>query len=283
MTPGQGMKNNLLEREALIVAGIDIGAATTKAVILGGNNKVLSSSIAPTGHSVAQAGELVLSEALEEAALSFDDLQYIVSIGYGRRSISFSNKAVSEIICHATGVNSIMPQARTIIDIGGQDSKVIGLEESGNVVNFGMNDKCAAGTGRFLEVMASVLHVEIAEMGPESLNSKEPCQISSTCTVFAESEMVSLRSEGRSRVDLLAGIHKAVAHRVVIMGKQVGFRKDVVFTGGVAKNVGVKKALEAEIGLELLVPEEPQIMGALGAAILAEAEVGKEVKKQEGR
>jgi len=252
-----------LEQKLLIVAGVDIGAATVKAVILDGS-KVLSFSIMPTGHSVTQAGESVIRKALENGGLSFNDLEYIVSTGYGRRAVSFTNKAVTEIICHAAGVSSVISQARTIIDIGGQDSKVIGLDDNGNVANFVMNDKCAAGTGRFLEVMAKVLDVEIGEMGPISLMSKDPCKISSTCTIFAESEMVSLRAEGRSREDLLAGVHKAMSRRVAIMGKSVGFRKEVVFTGGVAKNVGIKKALEDEIGLEILIPEEPQITGALG-------------------
>jgi len=263
-----------LEQKLLIVAGVDIGAATVKAVILDGS-KVLSFSIMPTGHSVTQAGESVIRKALENGGLSFNDLEYIVSTGYGRRAVSFTNKAVTEIICHAAGVSSVISQARTIIDIGGQDSKVIGLDDNGNVANFVMNDKCAAGTGRFLEVMAKVLDVEIGEMGPISLMSKDPCQMSSTCTIFAESEMVSLRAEGRSREDLLAGVHKAMSRRVAIMGKSVGFRKEVVFTGGVAKNVGIKKALEDEIGLEILIPEEPQITGALGAAILAKAELSK--------
>lgn len=263
-----------MEQKLLIVAGVDIGAATVKAVILDGS-KVLSFSIMPTGHSVTQAGESVIRKALENGGLSFNDLEYIVSTGYGRRAVSFTNKAVTEIICHAAGVSSVISQARTIIDIGGQDSKVIGLDDNGNVANFVMNDKCAAGTGRFLEVMAKVLDVEIGEMGPISLMSKDPCQMSSTCTIFAESEMVSLRAEGRSREDLLAGVHKAMSRRVAIMGKSVGFRKEVVFTGGVAKNVGIKKALEDEIGLEILIPEEPQITGALGAAILAKAELSK--------
>lgn len=255
------------------VAGVDIGAATAKTVILK-DGEVISSSIIPTGPNVARAAEAVTREALEKAELSIDDLEYVISTGYGRRAVSFANKVLTEIICHAAGVSSTMPQTRTIIDIGGQDSKVIGLDDNtGNVINFVMNDKCAAGTGRFLEVMASVLDVEIGEMGNISLLSKDPCQISSTCTVFAESEMVSLRAEGRSREDLLAGIHKAMAHRVAIMGKPVGFKEDVVFTGGVAKNVAMKKALEGEIGLEILVPAEPQIMGALGAAILARAEL----------
>ena len=263
-----------MEQGLSIVAGIDIGAATAKAVILK-SNEPLSFSVIPTGFSVARAAEVVIQEALNKSGLSLAELKYVVSTGYGRRAVSFANKALTEIICHAAGVSSMLPRARTIIDIGGQDSKVIGLDDNGKVSNFVMNDKCAAGTGRFLEVMARVLEVDINEMGPMSLLGKEPCQISSTCTVFAESEMVSLRAEGKSREDIIAGIHRAMAHRIAIMGSSVGFRKDVVFTGGVAKNIGMKRALEDEIGSEIRTPEEPQIMGALGAAVLAKAELGK--------
>lgn len=266
-----------MEQEPLILAGIDIGAATAKAVILS-TDKILSFSIMPTGSNVTKIAEVVIKRALAKAALSIGNVDYVISTGYGRRSVLFAHKAVTEIICHAEGVGSLMPEARTVIDIGGQDSKVIGLDDNGNVTNFVMNDKCAAGTGRFLEVMARVLEVDINEMGPISLRSKNPCQISSTCTVFAESEMVSLRAEGKGHGDLIAGIHKAIAHRVAIMGKPIGFKKDVVFTGGVAKNVGMKKAMEDEIGMEILIPEEPQIMGALGAAILAGFELNKLIK-----
>ena len=256
----------------MIVAGVDIGAATAKAVILS-NGNVFSFSIIPTGHSVRQAVDSVLGKVLDNAGVSFNDLEHIIATGYGRRAVSFANKTVTEIICHAAGATSIFPKTRTIIDIGGQDSKVIGVNDKSGVNNFVMNDKCAAGTGRFLEVMAKVLEVEIDKMGSISLKSNNPCSISSTCAVFAESEMVSLRAEGRSREDLLAGIHKSMAHRVVIMGKSVGFKKDIVFTGGVAKNSGMKEMLEKEIESEILVPEEPQIMGALGAAILARAQI----------
>jgi predicted CoA-substrate-specific enzyme activase len=260
--------------KSLLVAGIDIGAATAKAAILR-SSEMLSFSIIPTGHSVVLAGEIVLKSALEKARLSFNDLQRIISTGYGRRAVSCADKALTEIICHAAGVNSIFPQARTIIDIGGQDSKAIGIDKNGSVVDFIMNDKCAAGTGRFLEVMAGVLNLKIDEIGPISLNGKNPCKISSTCTIFAESEIISLRAEGKSREDLLAGINKSMSHRVAIMGKPVGFKKDIVFTGGVAKNIGIVKAMEEEIESKILIPEEPQIMGALGAAILAKTDLLK--------
>jgi predicted CoA-substrate-specific enzyme activase len=266
-----------VEEEPLNVAGIDIGAATAKAVLLS-SNSMLSFATIPTGHSVAQAGETVLREALENAGLSLDNIEYLISTGYGRRAFSPANRVVTEITCHAAGVSSAMPQARTIIDIGGQDSKVIGLDDGGNVINFVMNDKCAAGTGRFLEVMAGVLNARIDEIGAISLRGTKPCRIGSTCTVFAESEMISLRAQGESRENMFAGIHKAMAHRVAVMGKSVGFKREVVFTGGVAKNVAMKKALEDEIASPILIPEEPQIMGAIGAAILAQADLEKSRK-----
>jgi len=259
----------------MITAGVDVGAATAKTAIIS-DGKILSYAVIPTGDSVARAAERVTRAALEQAGLSMADLSFVISTGYGRNGVSFANKTASEIICHAKGVNLLMPSARTVIDIGGQDSKVIGVRENGTVSDFVMNDKCAAGTGRFLEVMAGVLGLDIEEMGPISCTSKEPCPISNTCTIFAETEMVSLRAEGRTREDLVAGIHKAVASRVVVMGKTVGYREQVVFTGGVAKNTGVKNSLEAGIGLPILIPEEPQIMGALGAALLAKAELSRQ-------
>lgn len=257
----------------MITAGVDVGAATAKTVIVA-DGVITSHAIAPTGDSVARAAKEVTEAALELAGLSMADLGFIISTGYGRKGVAFANRAASEIICHAKGVNLLIPAARTVIDIGGQDSKVIGVREDGTVSDFVMNDKCAAGTGRFLEVMAGVLGLAIGEMGPISLTSEEPCTISSTCTIFAETEMVSLRADGRTREDLVAGIHKAVASRVAVMGRTVGYGEQVVFTGGVAKNAGVKKALEAGIGLTVMVPDEPQIIGALGAALLAEAELG---------
>jgi predicted CoA-substrate-specific enzyme activase len=262
----------------MLVAGVDVGAATAKTVIVS-DGKVVGQAIIPTGDRIVVAAEKVTRLALEKAGMwrdKFDfkaDFDYVISTGYGRHSVPFANKAVTEIICHAQGAHFLLPGTRTIIDIGGQDSKAIGLDEKGNVINFVMNDKCAAGTGRFLEVMAQVLGVTIEELGPIALTSKNPCQISSTCTIFAESEMVSLRAEGKLREDLIAGIVRAVSSRVAVMGKTVGFKSDVVFTGGVAKNIGVKEALEEEIKMEIIVPEEPQTMGALGAALLAKAEL----------
>jgi predicted CoA-substrate-specific enzyme activase len=209
--------------------------------------------------------------------ISVDDLNYVVSTGYARSSIGFADKTVTEIICHAKGAHFVIPSTRFIIDMGGQDSKAIEVDAEGNVTNFVMNDKCAAGTGRFLEVMAQVLEAEsVAMMGPLALESKAPCTISSTCTVFAETEVVVLRADGKDRKDLIAGVHKAISARVAAMASGMSFRPKAVFTGGVAKNVGVKKFLEEEIGIELLVPDEPQIIGALGAALVAQREMLKQ-------
>jgi predicted CoA-substrate-specific enzyme activase len=258
----------------LLVGGIDVGAATAKAVIIR-NGKISSYAVIPTGFDVIKASKEVTNLACEKINRSIDELEFVVSTGYARNAVPFTNKTITEITCHAKGVHFLLPEARTIIDIGGQDSKVIRINESGNVVNFTMNDKCAAGTGRFLEVMARVLELDISEMGPISLNSSNPCQMSSTCTVFAETEVVSLRAQGKSREDLVGGIHKAVALRVLAMGRMVGYEKQVVLTGGVAKNIAVKKFLEDGIKMEIIIPEEPQITGALGGALFAEAEFNK--------
>jgi predicted CoA-substrate-specific enzyme activase len=259
----------------MLFAGVDVGAATAKAVIIDENAVLIGFSIIPTGYDVAEAANEVTAKVLDRAGIVRDDLACVISTGYGRNAVKFSNKAITEIICHAKGVHWTSSQARTVIDIGGQDSKVIGIGAEGIVRNFAMNDKCAAGTGRFLEVMAGILDVDISDMGPISMKSLSPCSITSTCTVFAESEMVSLRAQGRVREDIIAGIHEAMSHRVAIMGSSVGFERSVFFTGGVAKNIGVKKALEEEIGREISIPDEPQIMGALGAALLAKSEVEK--------
>ena len=254
--------------DTVIVAGIDIGAATAKAVVFK-ENTILSSCVIPTGESVVRSAESVMQRVLDPVNLLLSEIDYIIATGYGRRAVSFAHEAITEISCHAKGVSFLFSDARSVIDIGGQDSKVIEIDETGNIANFSMNDKCAAGTGRFLEVMARVLNADIEDIGRLALKGDSPCQISNTCTVFAESEMVALRAEGHSRENILAGIHSAMAHRVAIMGNSMGFRNKVIFTGGVAKNIGMKKALEDRIGKEIFVPEDPQIIGALGAAILA--------------
>lgn len=222
-----------------------------------------------TGISAVSAGEQAIEEAVKKAGYAMDDLAYIVTTGYGRRAVSFGQEAITEITCHSVGAKWLIPTVRVVIDIGGQDSKVIELDEIGNVANFVMNDKCAAGTGRFLEVIASALEIGLENLATFSLNSNRPSNIDSTCTVFAESEVISLRAQKEPTENIIAGIHKSIARRVAAMGSASWYRDSVVLTGGVGKNTAVKKALEEQIRRGIIVPEEPQIVGALGAALIA--------------
>jgi predicted CoA-substrate-specific enzyme activase len=251
-----------------IFAGVDVGAGTSKAVIVS-DDKVLAQHVRPTGNDVTRSAVEAMEGALGIAKLELQDISYVVSTGSGRRKVQFANDSMSEIICCAIGVKYTHPPTHTIMDIGCQDSKVIGLDDEGSVKQFTMNDRCAAGTGRFLEVLSHALEVELNEIGNLSLLGKDPCVISSTCTVFAESEVVSYRAQGRKIEDILAGLHQAIAKRVVIQGSSVGYRPDVVFTGGVARNIGVRKVFDEMLGLHIILPEEPQTITALGAAILA--------------
>jgi len=260
-------------------AGIDIGSVSTKAVLIDKEGEILAFSLIPTGYDRRQSGAEALKLALDKSGKSKKDIERIVSTGYGRRAFE-SDKALPEIICHARGTRALFPEARTIIDIGGQDSKVIQLDEAGMVLRFEMNDKCAAGTGRFLEVLTErILNLPIEELGPLALKSKDPCTLSSVCTVFAESEVLSLLSEHKAREDIAYGISKAIARRVVGMGAggQINYNEPIVFSGGVARNVGVVKAIEEELGKKVIVPPEPQITAALGAAIFAQ-EHGQQAK-----
>ena len=253
-------------------AGIDIGSVTTKAVIVNEQEEILAFTLILTSYDRQKSGADVLELALQKSGKAGDDIKYIVSTGYGRRAFTSSNKVLPEIICHAKGTKLLFPAARTIIDIGGQDSKVIELDEDGGVIRFEMNDKCAAGTGRFLEVLTErILDITIEELGPLSLKSKDPCTLTSVCTVFAESEIISLLSEDKAKEDIAYGMSRAIAKRVIGMGAggQVHYREPIVFSGGVAKNIGVVKAIEEELGKRVATLEEPQITAALGAAIFA--------------
>ena len=248
--------------------GVDIGAVSAKAVLLR-DAGIVAYEVLDTGSNIEKIADKIVQKVLGNAKIDFDDLKGIVATGYGRISVPFANKRITEITCHARGVHYLISEGRTIIDIGGQDSKGIRVDEEGNVIDFVMNDKCAAGTGRFLEVMAKALELKIDDLGSISMESKSPCQISSICTVFAESEVVSLRAEGKAREDIIAGIHKSIASRIGAMIHQIGKEEIVVLTGGVAKNKGVLEALESELKLSIRIPENPQITGALGAALIA--------------
>jgi predicted CoA-substrate-specific enzyme activase len=252
--------------------GVDIGAVSAKAVLLR-DDVILAYEVLDTGSNIGRIADKVVKKVLEKARIDFNDLNGIVATGYGRISVPFADKKVTEITCHARGVHHLIPEVRTIIDIGGQDSKGIRVDEAGNVIDFVMNDKCAAGTGRFLEVMSKALELKIGDLGSISLESKETCQISSVCTVFAESEVVSLRAEGKAREDIIAGIHKSIASRIGAMISQIGKEEIVVLTGGVAKNKGVVKTMENELKTSVSIPDNPQITGALGAALLARGQI----------
>jgi predicted CoA-substrate-specific enzyme activase len=249
----------------MISVGIDAGSATTKAVLVKDDGSTVH-SIRPTKFDFVSAAEKVYEDVLGIAGIDRKEVDHVYSTGYGRNSINFADKSISEITAHAKGVHHIYPDVEGIIDIGGQDSKVISVN-NGKVTDFLMNDKCAAGTGKFLEYTARALEVPIEELGKMALDSKSPASISSMCTVFAESEVISLRAKGYSKEDISAGLVESIARRVAVMARQIGLKENVAFVGGVAKNAGIKAALENELGISLYVLPEPQITGALGAAL----------------
>ncbi len=249
-------------------AGIDIGSITAKAAIVE-DGEILGTKIIFTGYNAEAAGLKVYENLLSESGLDTSSISKIVSTGYGRNSVKFADKTFTEIMAHAAGAYFLNPKIRTIIDIGGQDSKAMALDERGKVRNFVMNDKCAAGTGRFLEVMARALEVNLDEFGAMSLQSKQPSKISSLCTVFAESEVISLIARGEKRQDIIAGIHESIAARVSSMLARVGISEPVMITGGVARNAGVVDALTRKLGVKIAVSSYAQVNGAIGAAVLA--------------
>ncbi len=249
--------------------GIDVGSLTTDTVILDDRRRIVAYDISPTGANSKVAGESSFRHALDRAEISVKQIACAVSTGYGRVSLEFADKAVTEITCHGRGAHHLFPDTRTIVDIGGQDSKVIKLGSGGKVVDFSMNDKCAAGTGRFLEVMAKALEVDLEKMGPLSMRSTEQIAISSMCTVFAESEVISLVAQAKPKEDIINGIHKSICNRISSLMDRVGIESEVTMTGGVAKNTGIVENIRQKVDGRINVPEEPQIVGALGAALIA--------------
>ena len=261
-------------------AGIDLGSTMTKVVILDKEDRICASVISHTGAEHRRLANRVMEEALKQANLSFDDISYVIATGYGRINVPFADRQITELTCHAKGVVSLLPTVRLAIDIGGQDAK--GLKINGDkLVDFVMNDRCAAGTGRFLEVLAAALGLRVEDLGNISLKSTRKLAISSTCTVFARQEVVSHISEGALLEDVVAGLHDAIASRVARMVKRLKIEPDVVFTGGVAMNSGVVKALEENLGCKVFVPEEPLLSGALGAALLGKELTLKALAKGE--
>ena len=253
----------------MYVMGIDSGSTSTNAVIMDGDRKIVASAVVRTGAKSGESAQRILDEVLSEAGLKREDISWIVSTGYGRVSIPFADENVTEISCHGRGAHYFNPAVRTILDIGGQDSKAIRLNEKGEVADFVMNDKCAAGTGRFLEMIARSLEVDVDELGSIALQSKEDIEITSMCSVFAESEVISLIANNREKTDIANGICRAVANKSYSLLKRVGLEAEFMMTGGVAKNAGVVRAVEEKLGTKLYICPEPEIVGAAGAALYA--------------
>ncbi|MDO4573299.1 MAG: acyl-CoA dehydratase activase [Clostridia bacterium] len=252
-----------------VFAGVDVGSTTTKIVLMDGNGAIVGSRLGPTGAEHRSRSREVLQAACGEAGLSIEDVDYCVATGYGRINVPYADRQITEITCHARGVLHFFPDARSLIDIGGQDCKGVSIR-GGKVDNFIMNDKCAAGCGRYLEVLAKTLHLTIDELGDTALRSGSPAEISSTCTVFAEQEMVGKIAAGYPVEDVVAGVCEAISRRVYGLVMRIQIQPETVFTGGGAKNAGIRAFLERQLGYGLKIPPvDPQLVGGVGAAIFA--------------
>jgi predicted CoA-substrate-specific enzyme activase len=250
-------------------AGVDVGSTQTKAVIVDGAGRVVARTLIATGANVTRAGENAFRQALEAAGLPREAVGYVVGTGYGRYKVTFGDAQITEITCHARGAHAAFPATRTVIDMGGQDTKAIKIGPDGAVVDFSMNDKCAAGTGRFLSAAADVTGVSLDDIGPRSLEATAPVRLTSVCTVFVESDILSYLAQKKTIEDILGGVHKAIATRTMALVRRVGVEDEVTFTGGVSRNLGMVRALEAVLGRPLNVSADGHYMGALGAALFA--------------
>ncbi len=248
-------------------AGVDVGSTQTKAVIIDEDKNIVGRSLIDTGANVVAAAQNAFDLALKDAKVRDVEVEYVIGTGYGRYRVTFGNAQVTEISCHGRGAAQMFPETRTVVDMGGQDTKAIRVNEKGEIDDFCMNDKCAAGTGRFLGAAAAALDIPLSELGERSLQSEKPTRISTTCTVFAESEVVGWRGKGKKLEDILWGVHKSIASRSVALLRRVGIDGQITFTGGVSKNIGMIKALEERLECKLNVSEDCHYMGALGAAL----------------
>ncbi len=262
-------KKRLGGQGTMYVMGVDSGSTSTNAVIMDQDRNMKAFAVVRTGAKSGESANKILKEILDKAGLKREDIAWIVSTGYGRVSIPFADETVTEISCHGRGAHYFNPKIRTILDIGGQDSKGIKLSEEGEVIDFVMNDKCAAGTGRFLEMIARSLEIEIQDLGPIALQSTEDIEITSMCSVFAESEVISLIANNKEKADIANGICRSIANKSYSLLKRVGMEGDYMMTGGVAKNEGVVRAVEEKIGAKLYICPEPEIVGATGACLYA--------------
>ena len=253
----------------VVGAGVDVGSTQTKAVIMDSARRIVARALITTGANVSRAGERAFVAACETAGLPREAVGYVVGTGYGRYKVTFGDAQITEITCHARGAHFLFPETRTVIDMGGQDTKAIRVNPDGSVVDFSMNDKCAAGTGRFLSAAADVTGIGLDEIGPASLKATAPVRLTSVCTVFVESDIMSYLAQRKTVEDILGGVHKAIATRTMALVRRVGVEDEVTFTGGVSRNVGMVRALEGVLGRPLNVSPEGHFMGALGAALFA--------------
>jgi predicted CoA-substrate-specific enzyme activase len=250
-------------------AGVDVGSTQTKAIILDEDRKIVGRSLIDTGANVTVAAERSFLAALENGGIPDEQVEYVVGTGYGRYRVTFGNTQVTEISCHGRGAVHMFPGTRTVVDMGGQDTKAIRVSPTGEIIDFCMNDKCAAGTGRFLGAASSALGIPLDELGPTALRAERGVRISTTCTVFAESEVLSWLGKGKKIEDILRGVHQSIAARSIGLLRRVGVENEVTFTGGVARNVGMVRALEEGLDVKLNVNEDSHFMGALGASLFA--------------
>ena len=250
-------------------AGVDVGSTQSKAAIVDEEGNLVATALDDTGANVVQAAEKVYQQALQAAKLREEEVDYVIGTGYGRYKVTFGNAQVTEISCHGRGAVKMFPETRTVIDMGGQDTKAISVSPAGEINDFCMNDKCAAGTGRFLGAAAMALDLSLDDLGPTALKSDKPVRISTTCTVFAESEVLSWLGKGKKLPDILWGVHQSIATRTIGLVRRVGLEEKITFTGGVTRNVAMVKALEDRLGIRLNVNEQAHYMGALGAALFA--------------
>jgi (R)-2-hydroxyacyl-CoA dehydratese activating ATPase len=253
----------------IYAAGVDVGSTQTKAVILSEERKIVGRSLINTGAFVSQAADRAFRAAAENAGVDPEKIAYVVGTGYGRYKVNFGNAQITEISCHARGAKFLFPKTQTVIDMGGQDAKGIRVGPDGDVKDFVMNDKCAAGTGRFLSNAADTLSVSLEDIGPISLTGKKPVRLSTVCAVFVESDIMSYLAEGKTMPDILAGVHSAIAARTIALVRRVGIEPEVSFTGGVSLNIGMVKALEEKLQLPVNVCADSHYIGAIGAALFA--------------
>jgi predicted CoA-substrate-specific enzyme activase len=250
-------------------AGVDVGSTQTKAVILNEQRDIVQRALVDTGANVMQAAQNAFRQALDAAHIGEEEVEYVVGTGYGRYKVTFGNKQITEISCHGRGAVHMFPDTRTVLDMGGQDSKAIRVNGKGEIQDFCMNDKCAAGTGRFLGAAAVTLRIPLDHLGETALQGTKPVRISTTCTVFAESEILSWLGKGKKVEDILWGVHQSIASRSIGLLRRVGIEDELTFTGGVARNVGMIKALEDSLQKKINVSDESHFIGALGAALFA--------------